>query len=410
MSDAMPRFTFQVVLPFLLTALLTVWRERPGRWHWVMVMAGLMAFVHPVSTPTWAFALWLGFWVMLPGHFSLRQRVWQMFKLGLTLTAALLPYVAIYLSYHQSGQDNRNYDLVYFVLSEYFPYNLLNIPAAVQTLLQNSAQTGLLWLGLAGLALSAWLFKAERGRLKILLTWVAGIVFVTILVPWAETTVERTLRMIPLQTELMRGMRYLVPFLFVFWFYPLAELTRRLPAGKFSRWVMALGLTLTAGWLWLNPPAPYWGAVSTLECWSTGQWICPTNTDYANTLRYVREETPQGAKFVVFLSYRWSGIEVRYLGLRPMAYAFKDKGQLTFTNLEALEEWHYFLQRENIIYSRQLNPLVEQKRPLIVDFARDAHATYILTDFPFPPEVQEALGVQVVYESGAYSILLARRP
>jgi len=375
-----------------------------------MVIAGLLAFVHPVSTPAWAFALWLGFWAMLPQGSSLRQKLGQMFLLGLTLAVALLPYVAIYLSYHQSGQGNQNYDLVYFVLTEYFPYNLLNIPAAVQTLLQNTAQTGLLWMGLLGLGLTGWLFKAERGRLKILLTWAGGIGLITILLPWVETSVERSLRMIPLQTELMRGMRYLIPFLYVFGFYPLAELTRRLPAGKLSRGVMALGLTLTGLILWQNPPAPLQSPAYVLECWAGGQFICPENTDYADVLRFVREETPEGARFVVFLSYRWSGIEVRYLGLRPMSYAFKDKGQLTFTNLEALEEWHYFLQRENIIYSPQLNPLVEQKRPLIVDFARDAHASYILTDFPFPPEVQEALGVQVLYQRGDYSILLARKP
>ncbi len=406
-TDAMPRFTFQVLIPFVLIVLLSAWREKPQRWPWVMMVAGLMAFVHPVSTPTWAFALWLGFWPILPVGWEPRRKVLEMFKLGLVLVVALLPYVSIYLTYHQGGSGSSNYDLVYFILTEYFPHNLLNIPGAVQTLLWSTAQFGLLWYGLAGLALTFVFFATERSRLKQMLTWMAGIAFVTILVPFVETNLERTFRMIPIQTELMRGMRYLVLFLFIFWFYPLAEFTRRAARASLARIGFAVGTVLTVLWLVLNPPLPLSYMSYNFACWAQGQLICPNGTEYADVLNHIRTDTPEGAKFVVFLQNRWSGIEVRYLGMRPMVYAFKDRGQLAFTNLEALEEWYYYLQRENGIYSRQISPTIEEKRPRIVDFARDAGADFILTDFPFPPEVQQQLEVKVLYENGVYTILSA---
>lgn len=404
-GDGMPRFTYQVLIPFILILLLSAWRERPQRWPWVMVIAGLMAFVHPVSTPTWAFALWLGFWPMMPPALPPRKKLFEMFKLGLILTAALLPYISIYLTYHQGGRGSTDYDLVFYILNNYFPYNLLNIPGAVEVLLQVTGQFGLLWYGLTGLALTFLVFKTERSRLVQMLTWMAAIAFVSILVPTVEQAIERALRIIPLQTELMRGMRYLVPFLFIFWFYPLAELTNRAARIQLTRAVFAVGTLLTLSWLFLNPPLPVLAIPQVVECWSQGKIICPDQTDYADALTHIRTDTPEQSKFVVFLTNRWSGIEVRYLGLRPMVYAYKDRGQLAFTNLEALRTWDYYLQRENAIYSRNNSPTLEIQQQRMIDFAHDAEANYLLTDFPLPVDVETRFNTTIVYQNQTFSIL-----
>lgn len=404
-NSALPRTTFQVIIPFVMILLLSAWRDRPNRWPWVMAILGLMAFVHPVSAPVWAFALWLGFWPIFPPAWETRRRIWEMFKLGGVLVLALLPFISIYLKYHEGGSRTDNYDLAYYILTEHFPGNLMNIPGAVNTLLRNTAEFGLIWYGLAGLIITFLLFRSERPRLKQMLVWIAGIVIVSILIPWVENAIERALRIIPLQTELMRGMRYLVLFLFVFWFYPFAQLTRRSMHPGLSRAVFAVGTLLTLGWLIVNPPEPFKHAPYMFQCWQSGQFICPSNTDLTHALTYIREETPESSKFAVFFSNRSSGIEVRYLGLRPMAYAYKDRGLLLYSNVEALEEWFSFQQREDEIFSRRKTPTLEEKQELIVKFARDVGADYILTNFPFPPEVQLQLGVSAAYQNSNYSIL-----
>lgn len=404
-GDAMPRFTFQVLIPILLILLLTQWRDRPQRWPWVMVIAGLLAFVHSVSTPTWAFALWLGFLPFMPQSYDWRRKFVEMIKLGLILVLALLPYVAIYLSYKQGGRGSANYDLVYTILTNYFPYNLLNIPEAVKTLFEATSQFGLLWYALIGFIFTYLYFRSERVVVKQMLTWMLGITFVTILVPYVEQSIERSLRIIPLQTELMRGMRYLVIFLFVFWFYPFAELTRRARKGWIVSLALIVGTLSTASWLVVNTPDPLLEAPPVIQCWAEGHFICPNSTDYADALTYIRTQTPENSKFVVFLTNRWSGIEVRYLGLRPMAYAYKDRGQLTFTNFDALQNWYYFLGRENEVFSRNISPTLDLQQRRMVDFAFDAEANYLLTDFPFPPDAQNKLGVTEIYKNGTYTIL-----
>ena len=141
------------------------------------------------------------------------------------------------------------------------------------------------------------------------------------------------------------------------------------------------------------------------NCWQTRQFICPYNTDHADALTYIREDTPKGSKFAVFLNNRWSGIEVRYLGLRPMVYAYKDKGQLLFTNLESLKRWGYYQRLENDIFSPKKAPVSDDKLTRIVEFARDAGADYILTNFSFPPKEQLQLNVITIYHNSTYSIL-----
>jgi len=203
----------------------------------------------------------------------------------------------------------------------------------------------------------------------------------------------------------MRGMRYLIPFLFIFWFYPLAELTGRASRPWIIRTVFVIGTILTLSWLSLNPPYPFVETPNVVRCWSEGSFICPFDNDYADALTHVRTDTPEKAQFVVFLQSRWSGIEVRYLGLRPMAYAYKDRGQLTFTNLEALQTWYYYLQRENAIYSRNISANLDVQQSRMLDFARDAEANYMLTDFPFTPATLKKLGITAVYRNKTYAIL-----
>ena len=64
----------------------------PSRWVWVMLGAGILVFVHPVSTPAWGLALWLGFIPFLPIGWSLRKRIGVMLGLALLFLIATSPF------------------------------------------------------------------------------------------------------------------------------------------------------------------------------------------------------------------------------------------------------------------------------------------------------------------------------
>ncbi len=223
--DAIPRVTFQTALPYLL-ALVVGWRDRPRRWPWLMIIAGLMVFFHSISAPAWGLAIWLGLWLYHPASWKWPRRLGVMAGLGLLFLAALSPFVLIFLSYQSSGATT-DYDLVMTIINTFQPKNILNVGAALADFLWAATRSLLLPLALIGAAATWRIYRSDRKPVKMVLLWLAGIFITAILVPAAERVVEGYFRIPPIDTELVRGMRYLVPLMLIFWLWPLAALEPR---------------------------------------------------------------------------------------------------------------------------------------------------------------------------------------
>lgn len=399
--DAYPRFTFQALLPFLML-LVFQWQDRPRRWVWIMVISGLMAFVHSVSAPAWAAAFWLGFIPVLPADWPWRRKVLQLAGLAGALLLSLLPFTLVYLSSRGSGVA-PDYDLAYRAIDTYFGQGALHISMVVRSLYEAVTHLGLLWLSLAGLLIVLGLFRNERTRAVQLLLWAAGIVLVCILIPGVEQAVERHFRIIPLQTELPRGVRYLIPIMLLFCIYPLSGLTRRLRNRNGVYAVGLIGALFALAWLHFQPAYPISALPRVAACLAQRRLVCPRQQEYAQALAAVREQTPLNAKFMTF----WQsariekGIEVRYLGLRPLVFAYKDVGLLAIANSNALARWNELeAERHKIVNIAS----VETQRSRIIKLARDAGADYLLTDYQYPVEEQSQLGIRLIYANATHFI------
>lgn len=400
--DALPRFTFQVILVFLL-GLALLWRSTPRRWYGIMAFAGLLAFVHPVSTPVWGVALLVGFWPLLPAEWSLTKRFWQMVKLGLVFAAALIPYLIIYLSYHQGGSSASDYNLLYIVLTEYFPDNIYDMPAALAAFFAMISVNGLLWFALAGLLFSFFLLPAERKNLSQIVFWMLGLLLVSILLPWLEQIIEKQFRIIPLQTELVRGIRYFVPLMLILWIFPLAGLAQRLKNRWFVRGLMAVGVVSAVFWIAVNPLQPAGELQNEVTCLASGKLICPVRQELAQTLAAIRTVTPEKATFAVMRQDWNNGTELRYLSLRPLVYAFKDKGFLVYSNHAVLQRWYELFQLEREIYRKSTR--AGDQRRMAVDFAHETGADYLLTDFPFTQDELFSFHLDLTYQNGNFMVL-----
>ena len=401
-KDALPRFTFQVILIFLL-GLGLLWRSTPRRWYGLMICAGLLAFIHPVSTPVWGATLLVGFWPLLPAEWPLKRRLWQLIKLGLAFSAALLPYLLIYLSYHQGGSGGSDYNLLYTIITEYFPDNIYDLPAALATFLSMLSGNGLLWFGLAGLVLTFLCLPAERDNLAQLVFWMLGLFLVAILLPGFEQGIEKQFRIIPLQTELVRGIRYFVPLLLMLWLLPLAALAERLKNRWLGRGFMALGLLSAVFWMAVNPLQPLNELQNAAACLGQGKLICPLRQELAQTLAAVKTLTPENSTFAI-MRQNWSnGTEIRYLSLRPLVYAFKDKGFLVYSNHAVLQRWYDYFLLEREIYRKATQ--ADDQRRMAVEFARQTRADYLLTDFPYTPAELSDWHLTLTYQNGNYMVL-----
>ena len=400
--DALPRFTFQVILVFLL-GLGILWRSTPRRWYWLMACAGLLAFVHPVSTPIWGATLLVGFWPLFPADWPFKKRLWQIVKLGLVFSAALVPYLIIYLSYHQGGTSSADYNLLYTVITEYFPDNIYDMPAALSAFFTMISVNGLLWFALAGLALSFVFLPAERKNLGQIVFWMLGLLLVSILLPWLEQIIEKQFRIIPLQTELVRGIRYFVPLMLMLWVFPMAALAQRLKNRWLVRGLMVVGAVGAIFWIAVNPLQPVNELQNEAACLASGKIICPVKQEFAQTLEAIKTVTPEKSTFAVMRQDWNNGTEIRYLSLRPLVYAFKDKGFLTYSNHAVLQRWYELFQLEREIYRKSTKS--DDQRRMAVDFARETGADYLLTDFPYNPDELLLFHLGMTYQNGNFMVL-----
>lgn len=412
-EDPVSRFTFQSILPYLL-ALIIVWRGKPRRWPWLAVLPGLLAFVHPVSTPAWAAAIWLGLLGCLPDYWTWRKKALVMVGLGALMGVALTPYAIKYLGGSLGQHKPLSYDLFVLVIERYFPANIMNIPAAFNRFVHVNWVSGLLPVSLLLLVVLLILPWRDRAKIRLALLWLVGILFVSLVVPWVEHGIERAYRIVPIETELVRGLRYVVFFMLLFTVWSLAEIDHRLVQGvwnriapgptaiRFAAPVLALGLAV--GWLFAadtqNVVPRHLAA-----CLSTGKIVCVSYDDDDLVIQAVARQTPPGeAIFTAFtnqgrMSY---GLPIRYLALRSLVFTYKDRGQLVTAHSPALEEWYTRLQEMGKINTPDLS--AEEKLDRYLVLARQWKADYMVIDFKVRKEYPQSLGLKRIYENETYEV------
>jgi O-antigen/teichoic acid export membrane protein len=401
-QDALPRVTFQSLLPFLLILTL-VWKNRPGRWPWLMLFAGLLVYVHPISAPAWGLAVWLSLWLMQPKEWTWKRRSLVMLGLGALFLVVLTPFAINYLSYR--GRDQAvDYNTVMPILQTYSPANLLNVPAALWDFLWNMTRSLLLPLALAGFIATWLLKKSDRTPVKIVLVWMTGIIITSVLIPFFEQAIEQRFQILPLETELVRCIRYFVPLLLLFWIWPLAEWMPRLTNPQTRRATIVLGILLLGFWSGTNRPAVR-DIYQTFVCFTKAHLVCAEPGPLNELILSLRTQTQPGEGVLVFnedTAYVSQSLSVRYAALRPLVYTLRDSGILGYSNRSALPGW--------LVTTKQMDTLRAMADPQkrlqgLIPVAANLGASYLVVDFDVSAEMLMKLPVSVVMQNDGYSLL-----
>lgn len=401
--EPVSRFNFQALLPYLL-ALAYLWKAKPQRWPWVMVLSGLLVFVHPVSTPAWGLALWLGFIPFIPKGWSRWKRVGIMLALGVVFLLVASPFVLNYMTHHMQGKS-ADYKLVYHVIAAHFPENLLNVPAALSGFLSIAFRSGILPLSLLGLVILWLMSRHDRSPLKLLLFWAMGILLASVFLPWVEQSIERFYRIIPIETELVRGIRYFVFFMLIFSLWPLAELYRRLKSPVASNATLAIGIIMSGLWMAAYHPNTQ-SLASTFQCFSQAKLVCSAPNDDTALIEFIRDHTPQEARF--FASFSNSiklsnALPVRSTALHSLVYTFKDRGLMVYSNNKSLTVWDETYHAIEYIHHTFPQDFAAQF-PRYLDLALSLGADYLIINFPPPPDIQKTFSIKLVYQNNSYAI------
>lgn len=398
--EPLPRFTFQDLLFFLL-ALAWVWRYQPRRWPWIMAAAGALVYIHPVSAPAWILALWLGIWYFMPAQWTITRRLLVMLGLGLIAVLIAVPFVLNYLGHHVQG-ESPNINLVYYVIDTFFPENILNIPTTMAEFMSMPMLAPLFPLSLIGFMILWIVSTGVRKDIQLILAWLAALLLIAVIVPWIEHIIEKYLSIVPVETELVRSIRYFIPFMFLFIFMPLAEFHSRLKNRMMRIGILATGLLFVMVWIVMVPRPQTW-LKDEIDCFTQGKLICSAPNDLGQTMDAIRRLVP--SKSTVFYSGAAKptdayGLIIRYQALRGLAFSKKDNGLLVYSNDAVLKRW-------NTVWGNlmDLDYLDRTKKlTLCLRLSKELSAQYMLLDFKPDPRDLAIYKLEPVYNNKSYGL------
>jgi|GEM_PF-2353217 len=424
--DPLPRFMFQSLLPYLLLATL-IWRNDPKRWMWLMIGSGLLVYVHAVSTPAWGFAIWLSLWLLHPKAWSILKRLRVMLFLGIIFIVTLLPFAINYIGSTRTN-DIYDYSLIFQINLAHYDenidgsdgannlletddsldtngnidrggatdYNALGSFATFFTQSQPITATPVLLV--LCLMLSVFITtQPTQVVFRMISAWVIGIILVSVGLPWIDQTIAYANNSFPLQIDLIRGLRYLVPLgflsLIVFIAYIVTQLIRQ---SLSIHWISLLIAILIA--IAIQKPVD-----------TTIEWASENDLDWNNTqpttialfLDYLRDNTDNTT---TILTTNFNGNEeelmIRNYAYRSLSWIRKDGNYFVYSDYNRLLPWfNLWTTLENI---EHLDDRWERTNQLVQQISADYLAVELHGDVK-QNQIGNA-GFDLVYRAGNYAL------
>ena len=416
---------FQAFLPFVLAGALH-FRNRPKKWPWVMAATGLLIYCHPVSTPAWASAIWLGLWFCFPRDWSFRRRFVWMFGCGLVFLAVASPFVIKYLGAHESGATEVNVAMLRRIIRYRFLPAYSNVADSSFRLFKQLLQSGLVVVAILSALLVRTLEKGDRYKLNVVFAWAATLVLFATVIPIVEHSWAFENGRIPFEYDLIRNFRYLYAVAMLLAFWPLA-LVRRVscePATKRAV-VVATGALLAAFALQYPMPAIAASHQDVAKSFYKKRIESPSKAgakqkqtkearaeqarvtkatrklakmDARNkAMLWVRKNTANSAAFLC--NGRNDGLYLRYIGRRSVVFNWKDGGALIYASFKRLLDWYTWARRIRSI------PRGASGLPTWAKHARKLKADHLFFSGRVAASQAAAVGAKVVYSNRHYTVM-----
>lgn len=420
--DALPRFLYQSLIPFVLV--LSLHRgQNPKWWPVILGAIGLLNYVHPLSTPAWAAAVALGLWVAVP-QIPFWKRFQYMALAGFVLLLILAPFLSNYFTSTVAETGNVvSYEETLALLQEHVStMSTGNVLSLIGRFFVGRAgiHFDVLWYLIWLLGLGGILFGLLRSqdpdanqRLRPLAAWMCGIFIVGGLLTAAERMIFAYLKQIPPEIELLRTVRYLVPLVLLAALHALWLITnhfqKRRTLSAQTAWYLFTGAGVLLLLLWgvssQWKPTELRGAVrQNITCWRQGHIICdlaPVHMEFIDMLNAIREQTPAGARILS----EGQEVSIRYYALRPLVFTYKDGAPLAYTNQEQFLTWgRMYQEMDDLAFIRKFPFRRRAFLREITEFAQSSQAEYLLLREPYDSTMEYPQALRIVYTNDHYSL------
>jgi hypothetical protein len=179
-ADSLPRNVFQAVLPFVLLVVLR-WRTRPSSWPLIMAGLGALMYLHPVSAPAWAAAVWLG--LATEGPEPSRRWISRLLLSGLVFVLVAGTFLWAF-GRHQRPSSPEVAEQAHWVQDRFYSFESTSQPVSHPVLLELCSEQRLLFVSaLAAMAILWRLPPRNRSVWRLTLVWLLGILLVSVGLP-----------------------------------------------------------------------------------------------------------------------------------------------------------------------------------------------------------------------------------
>ena len=398
LGSPLTRSLYAALLPYLLLAALTPYSHK--RALALMALCGATVYVHPVSAPSAAFGILAMLFVAKPESESWLRHTGFITLCGFVFLAVALPFALTFAEAFPTGSDSKAEATV--IARELLRANVGPQYYDVTVALGEFAQH--FWLGLLGAAIALVALRGRKLELIQILAFAAGVAAASIGISFLDQAVAAWRGSDPVQIDLIRNIRFLVPVALILIFWALA---------KGMDWRLhfaAPAIAITAG-LWIVYPTPVGNGVGErflTRHHPTHDWLGDAQAVLrhlallppgANVLPLPHEATSEGLEL--------ANLAIRYGAYQNVIFQTKDMNFLAYSSSDGIITWNET--RHRLDAAAAAAP--EEATVLLRDLVRDRAVTHILVYAPSRGGLREAalaMGPTVAVE-GDFAVVAVQR-
>ncbi|HRO49497.1 MAG TPA: hypothetical protein PLW75_05110 [Hyphomicrobium sp.] len=398
LSSPLTRSLYAAPLPYLLLAALAPYSHT--RALALMALCGATVYVHPVSAPSVAFGILAMLFVAKPESESWPRHTGFITLCGSVFLAVALPFALTFAEAFPTGSDSKAEATA--VARELLRANVGPQYYDVTVALAEFAQH--FWLGLLGAAIALVALRGRKLELIQILAFAAGVAAASIGVSFLDQTIAAWRGSDPVQIDLIRNIRFLVPVALILIFWALAKgMDRHL---HFA----APAIAIMAG-LWIVYPTPVGNAVGerfVTRHHPVHDWLGDAQAALrhlallppgANILPLPHEATSEGLEL--------ANLAVRYGAYQQVVFQTKDMNFLAYSSSDGIITWNET--RRRLDAAAGATP--EEAKALLRDLVRDRAVTHILVYAPSRGGLRQAalaMGPTIAVE-GDFTVVAVQR-
>jgi len=395
--DVTPRLTFASTLGFVLSYAYVI-KEKYIQRTIFMFIFGFFMFVHPVSAPAIAVSLFLGFALYRPHGVRPFVYILLIFVTGAMFLLGAAPYVYKFLGAGEEGATATVLTNFYEIIKYRLAKNYTDYYGALRNFIEVFFIKYPLFTTAGIVSIISFLMTRKKDILLVLL-WSIGPV-VALLIYLADQWYAKKFGTPPLEVDMIRGVRFLVPFSLLLIFMGSRHLYCTLSGRLERRNAFALFLALSAVISFFSIMQIINGIDMMRHRYI--KTMMNQTVEIVEVLDFIKDRTP--AKSLIFSSVV-DPLAIRYYAGRPVAFTRKDGGALIYGDHNALYRW-YQTSKENDAAMKSIRKGdVNKGMDMLTVLAQRFRSDYLIIESKWLDGYGLAKAGTVVYCNKKFSII-----